>query len=275
MRTNSVKRTLKSGGIVIGSEINRIRSTEIPRIYAAAGYDFVFIDMEHSSFSLETVADLIASARSAGIVPLVRVPQAEYAFVCRALDQGAQGIIVPRVNSPDEVSDIFSWMRYPPEGIRGYGSTAVQSDFQDVPPKTFIETNNHETLCVIQIERREALNNLEEMLSFPGVDVACLGYMDLSVDLGIPGQIEHPQMVDIIERLIASCKRHGIAAGIIGPRIDALIHWMQRGMRFISHSSETLHLEDAAVSSVRRLHAARPAGGAHAAHQHHHHGTHS
>src|SRR5579872_4004820 len=94
MRANPVKRALKAGQTVFGSEISRLRSAEIPHLYAQAGFDFVYIDMEHSAFTLETVADMIAAARSGGIVPIVRVPQAEYAFVCRALDQGAQGIIV-------------------------------------------------------------------------------------------------------------------------------------------------------------------------------------
>jgi 2-keto-3-deoxy-L-rhamnonate aldolase RhmA len=144
-------------------------------------------------------------------------------------------------------------MRYPPHGIRGYASTSAQTDFATVTPEAFIEANNRETLCVIQIERREALDYLDEMLSFPGVDVACLGYMDLSTDLGIPGQLEHPQMVSIIERIIAASNRHGIAAGIIGPQIEPIIHWMQKGIRFVSYSTETLLLQEAATSAVRRL----------------------
>jgi len=253
MRTNPVRRALKAGQTVIGSEISRLRSPEVARLYAQAGFDFTFIDMEHSAFGLETVADMITAARAAGIVPIVRIPQAEYPFACRVLDQGAQGIIVPRVNKPEEVGDIVSWMRYPPHGIRGYAATSAQTDFKHVSPEAFIESNNRETLCIIQIERREALDHLDEMLSFPGVDVACLGYMDLSVDLGIPGQLEHPQMVSIIERIIAASNRHGIAAGIIGPQMEPIIHWIQKGMRFISYSTETLLLQEAATSAVRRL----------------------
>jgi len=253
MRTNPVRRALKAGHTVVGSEISRFRSPEVARLYALAGFDFAFIDVEHSAFGLETVADMITAARSAGIVPIVRIPQAEYAFACRVLDQGAQGIIVPRVNTPEQVGDIVSWMRYPPHGIRGFAATPSQTDFATVAPEAFIEANNRETLCIIQIERREALDYLDEMLSFPGVDVACLGYMDLSVDLGIPGQLEHPQMVSIIERIIAASNRHGIAAGIIGPHMEPLIHWMQKGMRFVSYSTETLLLQEAATSAVRRL----------------------
>ncbi len=155
MRPNPVRRALKAGHTVVGSELSRLRSPDVARLYALAGFDFVFIDMEHSAFTLETVADMIATARAAGIVPIVRIPQAEYPFACRVLDQGAQGIIVPRVNTPEQVGDIVSWMRYPPHGIRGYASTSAQTDFATVTPEAFIEANNRETLCVIQIERRK------------------------------------------------------------------------------------------------------------------------
>jgi 2-keto-3-deoxy-L-rhamnonate aldolase RhmA len=253
MRTNPVKRALADGKAVFGSEISRLRSPEVARLYAAAGFDFAFIDMEHSAFGLETVADIIAMSRIAGIVPIVRVPQAEYAFVARVLDQGAQGIIVPRVNDPQTVRDIVSWMRYPPAGIRGFADTAAQTDHRRLPADEIIEANNNETLCVIQIERRQALENLDEMLAVPGVDVACMGCMDLSIDLGVPGQIDHPTMVAAIQRVVDSARRHGIASGIITGQMEAIRGWVQAGMRFASYATELMLLQDAAAAAVTRL----------------------
>jgi 2-keto-3-deoxy-L-rhamnonate aldolase RhmA len=253
MRVNRVKSALKSGKSVIGSEVSRFRSAEVPRIYAASGLDFVFIDTEHSSFGVETVADMIAASRSADIVPLVRVPQAEYAWVARTLDLGAQGIIVPRVNTVRQVEEIVSWMRYPPLGIRGYACTAAQTDHRDVAPTKFIEAAQRETLCIIQIERREAMDNLDEMLSVPGVDVACLGYMDLSVDMGIPGDLEHPSMVAAVEKLIETAEAHGVAAGIIHPDMEVALRWMEAGMRWVSYSTEALMLQATASAAATRL----------------------
>jgi 2-keto-3-deoxy-L-rhamnonate aldolase RhmA len=253
MRTNPVKAALKEGKIVYGSEVSRLRSPEVPRLYAAADFDFVFIDMEHSAFSLETVADLVLAARAADIVPLVRVPQAEYVWVARVLDLGAQGVIVPRVNTARQAADVVSWMRYPPLGIRGFACTAAQTDHRPVAPDAFMEASHRETLCVIQVERQEAVDNLDEMLSVPGVDVACLGYMDLSVDLGVPGQLEHPTMVQAVERLIAAADAHGVAPGIICPRLDAVARWMAAGMRFVSYATEFLLLQEAATAAARRL----------------------
>ena len=256
MRTNPIKRALAAGKAVFGSEISRLRSPEIARLYAAAGFDFAFIDMEHSAFGLETVADIIAMARIAGIVPIVRVPQAEYAFVTRVLDQGAQGIIVPRVNDPQTVRDIVSWMRYPPDGIRGFADTAPQTDHERVPVHDFMNASNHETLCIIQIERRQALENLDQMLAVPGVDVACMGCMDLSIDLGIPGQIEHPTMVAAIQQVVDASRRHGIASGIITAQMEVIRRWIQAGMQFASYATESIMLQDAATAAVGRLRSA-------------------
>ena len=257
MKNNPVKTTLKAGGTVIGSEVSRFRSADIPRIYAAAGCDFVFIDMEHTSFSLETVADMIQSARRSDIVPIVRVPQAEYAFVARALDSGAQGIIVPRVNTPQQVEQIVSWVRYPPAGIRGFACTTAQTDGQPVSTETFLETANRETLLAIQIERREAVANLEEMLSIEGVDVACLGFMDLTVDLGIPGQLDHPTAVAAVQRMIDVADDNGVAPGIIAADMQVVTEWMPRGMRFVSYATDEILLQRSVSESMRQLRRSR------------------
>lgn len=256
MRTNPVKHALAAGKAVFGSEISRLRSPEIARLYAAAGFDFIFIDMEHSAFGLEIVGDIIAMARIAGIVPIVRVPQAEYAYVARIIDQGAQGIIVPRVNDAKTVRDIVSWMHYPPHGVRGFADTAPQCDHQPVTVDEFIDANNRETLCVIQIERQQALDNLDEMLAVPGVDVACMGCMDLSIDLGVPGQVDHPKMVAAIQKVVDCAKKNDIASGIIIGQMEKVNHWVQAGMRFASYATESMLLKDGAAAAVSRLKAA-------------------
>lgn len=260
MQSNPVKQALRSGQVVIGSEISRLRAADIGRIFAAAGFDFVFIDMEHSSFGIETVADMIQAARAANIVPIVRVPQAEYAFVARVLDAGAQGIIAPRVNTAREVEQLVRWMRYPPEGIRGFACNTAQTGGQAVGIDAFIERANRETLLVVQIERREAVANLEEMLAIDGVDVACLGFMDLTVDLGIPGQLEHPTAVRAVQKLVDVAEANGIASGIITDDLATIGGWVSRGMRFVSYAADETLLARAATEAVGRLRAMRPAG---------------
>lgn len=260
MRANPLRRILAEGGTIIGSEISGTPAPMIARLYAEAGFGFAFIDQEHTTFSLEQVATIIAHARASGIVPLVRVPQGEYAFVARALDAGAQGIIVPRVNTAAEARAIVSWTRYPPDGIRGFGCTPAQTEGVAVDPAALVAHSNAHTLVVVQIERAEALAHLDELLAVPGIDCACLGYMDLSVDLGIPGQMGHPRMVQAVERLIARCRAHGVAAGIISPDLAAARQWLARGMRFISYSSDARLLAQAARDACAAVQAALPAG---------------
>jgi len=253
IRNNIPKAKLKQGQIVIGSGVTQLRSTHVPRLFALAGFDFIFIDMEHSAFTMETVAEMILTARSVDIAPIVRVPNAEYTFVARVLDLGAQGVIVPRVNTPQQVEEIVSWVKYPPHGVRGATMTYAQTEGQTIPPEQFIDQIVDQTLLVIQIERKQALENLDEMLSISGVDVAALGYLDLSVDLGIAGQIDHPRMVESIESIIAACDRHGISAGLIHPNMKVITHWAGRGMRFLSYSTGANLLLEAATDAVRQL----------------------
>lgn len=260
MRKNLVKELLQSGKVALGSELTGLRTGEVARIYAAVGFDFVFIDMEHSSFTIETVAELIRAARQANLVPIVRVPQAEYVWVSRVLDNGAQGVIVPRVNTPQQVREIVSWTKYPPHGIRGFACTTAQTDRESISMREFIKYNNEQTLVVIQIERRQALDNLEEMLSIPGIDVACMGCMDLSIDLGIPGELEHPEMVAAMDRVVAIADRNHLASGIIAADLKAVTTWIERGMRFVSYATDAIHLQEAAGLAVSKLRGVHPQG---------------
>ncbi|MCA9092919.1 MAG: hypothetical protein KDA68_05500 [Planctomycetaceae bacterium] len=260
MKRNLVKDLLKAGKTAIGSELTELRSGEVARIYSAVGFDFVFIDMEHSAFTVETVAELIRAARAVEIVPIVRVPQAEYVWVSRVLDNGAQGVIVPRVNTPQQVRDIVSWTKYPPHGIRGYACTTAQTEGEGISPADFIRHNNEQTLLVIQFERREAIENIEEMLSIPGVDVACMGCMDLSIDLGIPGEVDHPEMVAAMERVVEVAARNNIASGIIAADMEFVSKWIERGMRFASYATDAFHLSEAARAAADRLRRVQPVG---------------
>src|SRR5450755_145986 len=121
MRVNHTRERLARGEVVYGCGLSAYRSSEIPRTFAAAGFDYVFIDLEHGSYNLETAQDMIKSSLGAGITPIVRVGELLYSLVARLLDAGAQGIILPRVEDPKILEEALSWMRFPPDGKRGYG----------------------------------------------------------------------------------------------------------------------------------------------------------
>ena len=250
---NKVKSALQLGKTVIGSEASRFGVTDLVHVFAQAGFDFIFIDMEHTTFNLETVAQMIQVSRLLDTTPIVRVPDTEYHLVARVVDVGAQGIMIPRVNTPKQVEEIVSWLRYPPDGIRGYAQTSHQTNYKSLPAADFMAAMERETLLLIQIESKAALDNLDEMLSIPGIDVAVLGIMDLSVDLGIPGQINHPLMVESIEKVISVSQQYGTSSGIIAGDLEFVAGWGRKGMSFLSYSTGERILLDAATQSVQQL----------------------
>src|SRR5271165_7558540 len=129
MRTNEVKLALKAGQLQLGMNFGQLRSAEIPRLLAAAGFQWAFIDTEHGGFDLETVQDICRVSNLVGFCPVVRVADLQYPLVSRALDVGAGGIIFPRVESPEMLEKAVSWTKFPPVGIRGYGLSIIGTNY--------------------------------------------------------------------------------------------------------------------------------------------------
>src|SRR5437762_3114082 len=169
MRINSVKHSLAEGKVQFGTGFGQFRSPEIPRMLAAAGFHWAFIDTEHGGFDLETVQDICRVSNICGLSPIVRVGDLQYSLVARAFDCGAQGIIFPRVESPELLAKAVSWTKFPPLGVRGYGLSPVNLDYETVTFPQVIEHVNANTMVVMQIETRRALDMREELLSVPGI----------------------------------------------------------------------------------------------------------
>jgi 2-keto-3-deoxy-L-rhamnonate aldolase RhmA len=254
LRENGVKRALKQGRVVIGTMISEMRSPAIAQIMAGAGFDFMFIDMEHGAYTIETVADLIKVARLAGIVPLVRVPDPHYFLLSRPLDAGAMGLMVPRIEDPATVEHIVRSVKYPPLGTRGCSTFKGHSDYTRVVLREFTNFQNEEVLVILQIERREAIERIEEIAAVPGVDVCLIGPNDLTLSLGASSRHD-PAVIAAIERVIAACDAAGIASGIHILDVEELGMWMRKGMRMITCSSDARFLSSGAMQAVRALRA--------------------
>src|SRR5579863_10125296 len=152
MRINTVKKALKEGNAQFGCNTSMLRSPEVPRILAAAGLHWTYLDSEHGGFDLETLQDLIRAANEAGLCPIVRVADLQYALVARALDCGAQGVLFPRVESPELLEKAISWTRFPPLGLRGFGLTAPHLEYENISMADAITHINANVLVVFQIE---------------------------------------------------------------------------------------------------------------------------
>src|SRR6202790_3151811 len=191
MRVNQVKKALAEGKLQLGTGFGQFRSQDVVRILAQAGFHWAFIDTEHGGFDLETVQDLCRIAVLVGLCPVVRVGDMQYSLVARALDCGAQGILFPRVESPEMLEKAVSWTRFPPEGVRGFGLQPTHLGYEVASMPEIIAHCNANTMVVLQIETRTAMERIDELLSVPKIDAGMLGPADLSISLGVPGQFEH------------------------------------------------------------------------------------
>ena len=250
---NHTKQALREGRQVIGSFIVEIRQPSIMQVMANAGFDFVTIDNEHGAFSIETIADLCRAAVYMGITPIVRVPDTAYPYLCQTLDVGAQGLMTPRVASAEQVRQIVQTITYPPECVRGSVTERGLTQLKGGAIAELIPQITNERMLIVQIETRGALEAIEEIASIPGVDAALIGPLDLSIALGVPGEVDHPIMRAAIEKTISACQRHGVAPAIHMNNLQLAVDWARKGMRLISYSSETTLLSRAGEEAIAQI----------------------
>jgi len=253
MRINTVKKALAEGRLQLGCGWSNLRSPAIARILAAAGFHWTYVDAEHGGFGIESLQAICRDAVSAGISPLVRVADLQYSLIARALDIGADGIVLPRVESPELLERTVSWTKYPPVGIRGYGLTPLHLNHEAVTIAQAIEHMNANTMLVLQIETRRAVEAREELLSVPGIDAVMMGPVDLSISLGVPGDFQHPKMVEAMESVRDACLRHGVAPGTQTRTPELARFWKERGMKFLGCGTEAAMLLERARELVRQL----------------------
>jgi len=253
MRINTVKKALAEGRLQLGCGWSNLRSPAIARILAAAGFHWTYVDAEHGGFGIESLQDICRDAVSAGISPLVRVADLQYSLIARALDIGADGIVLPRVESPELLERTVSWTKYPPVGIRGYGLTPLHLNHEAVTIAQAIEHMNANTMVVLQIETRRAVEAREELLSVPGIDAVMMGPVDLSISLGVPGDFQHPKMVEAMESVRDACLRHGVAPGTQTRAPELARFWKERGMKFLGCGTEAAMLLERPRELVRQL----------------------
>jgi 2-dehydro-3-deoxyglucarate aldolase/4-hydroxy-2-oxoheptanedioate aldolase len=253
MRTNLVKQNLRAGKLQLGTGFGQLRSPEIPKMLAAAGFQWAFLDTEHGGFDLETVQDICRVSVMAGLSPIVRVADLQYALVARALDCGAQGIVFPRVESPELLARAISWTKFPPMGVRGFGLGPWQFDYERVTIAQAAEHFNQNTMVILQIETATAVERRDELLSVPGIDAVMIGPVDLSISLGVPGDFEHPKMVDAMEKIRDSCIKHGVAPGTQVRSLSLAKFWKERGMIFLGCGNETAFLLEKASETAAAM----------------------
>jgi 2-keto-3-deoxy-L-rhamnonate aldolase RhmA len=233
----SFRQRLRQGDLLLGQMVLELFTPGIGPMLASCGLDFVIFDMEHGRCDLALLAEMIASCRGSEIVPIARVPDAAYAPLSRPLDLGARGVMVPRVETRQQAADIVSQLKYAPQGRRGV-ALGIAHDLYRAGDASFFAKANDETAVILLLETEKAFQNLEEIISVPGVDVAWMGHYDLTVSMGIPAQFEHPRFLAAMDELVAVCRRYGVAPGFLPATPESAAHWIDKGFRAISLGSD-------------------------------------
>jgi len=238
---NPIKVALKSKKVTIGSWLT-LAHTAVAEIMAKSGFEWLAIDMEHSVIGIQDVEPLVQVIEASGCVPLVRLWSNDPVLAKRVMDAGAYGVIVPMVNSGKDAEKAVSSVKYPPGGERGVGLYRAQGF--GVKFEEYKNSINQESLVIVQIEHKQAVENIAEITSVTGIDGVMIGPYDISGSLGVTGELDHPSVKQAQEKVLAAAKRANIAAGIhvVHPSLEEVKNRVNEGFRFIAYSTDAILL---------------------------------
>ena len=261
---NRMKEKLASGGVVASMTVRLVRSVEIARLAQAAGFDTLYVDLEHNSFSIETTSQICCAALEVGITPLVRVPANTPEYISRVLDGGALGIIAPHVETADEARAVVACAKYAPLGSRSFGGLMPHLGYRAMKPVDSTAALNAATIVVLMMETRVALENVEALAAVEGVDMLMIGTNDLCAELGITGQYDHALVRDAYDRTISACRKQGKYAGVGGlaSRPDLAAEFIRQGARYVSTGADLGFLLESATRQAAAVHAILPSDAA-------------
>jgi 2-keto-3-deoxy-L-rhamnonate aldolase RhmA len=231
---NIAKQRLREGKLVLGLGLRQTRTVDIGLIARTCGFDYLFIDCEHNAMDLSVASDISVAALGQGVTPLVRVSGKEPFHSVRVLDNGAQGVVIPHVDSADEAQALVDSLRYPPAGHRSISRASPLVAFESVPLEQFMGEANDETLIVAMLESPASIDQADAIAAVEGIDVLLIGTNDLCAEMGLHGQFGHQRVADAYARMIEACRAHGKFAGMAGVREDALMErYIGMGARFV------------------------------------------
>jgi len=216
MIPNPLVKKLAASQTVLGVAVRQARTVDIARIMKTAGYDFLFIDTEHTPVPADVVSQICQAALGSGIAPIVRTPNLERVHAIHALDSGAQGLVFPHVENADEARHIVDICRSAPPAPPSMAYGLPHVEFASHDPRELMDFVNRETLIAVMLETPEAIERCEEIAAVPGIDILHVGTQDLSAEMGIPGEVGAPAVAQAIERVSRACAAHGKVLGVGG-----------------------------------------------------------
>ncbi|MCP2091950.1 UNVERIFIED_ORG: 2-keto-3-deoxy-L-rhamnonate aldolase RhmA [Paraburkholderia sediminicola] len=236
---NAALHALQTEGLALGFGISCLRGVAAAQLARTAGYHWLAIDMEHGALSLAETAELCAAALATGIAPIVRINAGALDEATRTLDNGAQGIIVPHVESAEEARAIVDALRYPPLGKRTWGGTGIHFGYRVPSVDDARSEVNDQSLIIAMMENAAGVENANAIAAVDGIDLLFVGMLDLSIELGVPQQFEHPIVLDALSRVARACETNGKILGLGGAYDEASVkRFIPMGARFIAGGSD-------------------------------------
>ena len=247
IRRNGMKAAMDSGKLAVAMGINRWRSVEVAELAKGAGYEWLFLDLEHGLLNEDLTSQIAMMGLAIGIAPIARVGTDQFYQAARLLDGGVQGIVFPHVDSAAQAAQAVAATKYPPVGVRSLTGPLAQLEFQHGADPKAMAGLNAETLTIVMIETKKALNDAAAIAGVPGVDGVLIGTNDLAADLGIPGQLGDPQILDAYKLIGAAVKKAGKYFGMGGVYSKDLIQrYLATGVQFMLGGSDVGFVMDGA-----------------------------
>lgn len=254
---NAVKAKIAANETAYSMTVRLVRGVEIAAIARSAGFDSLYIDLEHSGFSVETAGQICIASQAMGVAPFVRVPGVDPHLITRVLDSGAMGVIVSDLHSAEAARAVVRAAKYRPEGERSYPGVMPQLSYAALPAEAATEAINDTVMVVAMIESAAGLAAAEEIAATPGIDILLVGANDLCTEHGVPGQFDHALVESAYATAAAACRSHGKALGVGGlaSRPDLIRKYVALGGRYVSLGADLSMLAAAAVQKRKQAEA--------------------
>ncbi len=254
---NKTKKKLQAGELALCMAVNQMRTADVAQIAAVCGFDALFVDLEHGPTSLESASLICVSALGVGITPIVRIASQHANDMARILDSGAQGLMVPRIENAAEAEAMVRYCRFPPIGHRSTASTGPGVGYRKLPFADINRTLNEQTLLIAMLETPGAIERADEIAAVPGIDMVHIGAVDVTSELGVPGDLRDPRMMAGFKKVSEACRKHGKAMGVGGARGDEKLQkdLIALGVRYLTIGSDVGFLMAAATKDVTALRA--------------------
>ncbi len=249
---NRLREMMEKGSCVFGTFLGT-PDPSVAELLGHAGFDYLILDMEHGPLDTVTAENLMRAADASDTVPVVRVTQNNPSLILRALDSGALGVVVPQVNNYESAVNVGEASKYGPDGFRGMALGTRATKYGIMGKDEYLAFAKEEPLVIVQCETQESVDNLEEIVTAPFIDMIFIGPTDLSQSMGYPADIDHPKVQKTIHEIVQITKEAGLYVGIFVRTIEEAKHWADKGVQFIALGGDKGFLFRACKEAVTEL----------------------